>query len=228
MFDLIEKITTALNRELGPDELREGDIISLTQSDAIITEIDDDQISVALEDGGETSVERAPQYVARRIPDSLEYWIFLSLSRGDPITCYALEKQCWKCKQYGYAIALETGNCLVTDGPSVFRYGGVRRQLREFFAGRPDVRKRFGRVTKRFSKSDGSSGLSQGCPDCDVIWGAFHLRELLENSLVNADESLKSGKMIIAFDLEVERLFEEGHVPERTTEGESRSNAHHQ
>src|SRR5882757_7383637 len=143
MFHLIEKLTMPLYKEIEPDELREGDIISLSQADAAITEIDDDQIAVTLEDGSEINIEWVPQYVARRIPDNLEYWIFLSLSSGDPITCYMLEKQCWKCKQYGYAVVLETGNCLVTDGPSIFRYGAVRRQLREFFAGRSDIRKRF-------------------------------------------------------------------------------------
>ena len=169
-----------------------------------------------------------PQYVARRIPDNLEYWIFLSLSSGEPITCYALEKQCWKCKQYGHAVALETGNCLITDGPSIFRYGGIRRQLREFFARRPDVRKRFGRVTKRFSKSIGLSELSQGCPDCDVIWGAFHLRELFENDLANHDASLKAGTMIFAFDLEIERLFDETQIPEHTPKPERISYVNHQ
>src|SRR6266566_28587 len=159
MFDLIEKFTTAFNKELQPEQLREGDLISLSQADAVITEIDDDQIAVTLEDGSEINIEWVPQYVARRIPDNLEYWIFLSLSSGEPITCYALEKQCWKCEQYGHAVALETGNCLITDGPSIFRYGGIRRQLREFFALRPDIRKRFGRVTKRFSKSVGHSEL---------------------------------------------------------------------
>jgi hypothetical protein len=174
------------------------------------------------------NIDWAPQFVARRIPDNLEYWIFLSLSNGEPITCYLLRKQCWKCKQYGFAVVLETGSCLITDGPSVFRYGGFRRQLRDFFATRPEVRARFGRVTKRFSKSVGHSELSQGCPDCDVIWGAFHLRELFEENLADYEASLKSGRMVIAFDLELERLFDEGQVPDRTSKLESLAHADHQ
>jgi hypothetical protein len=62
----------------------------------------------------------------------------------------------------------------------------------------------------------GRSELSQGCPDCDVIWGAFHLRELFENELANYDASLKTGTMIFAFELEIERLFDETQIPEHT------------
>jgi|SRR5581483_5400150 len=215
MFRLIEKLTLPFHKELAPEEIQAGDIVKLEQFDVIITEVENDGFFVSLEDGSETTLEWKPRFVSRRIPDELEYWIFLALSRGDPIVCYAIEKQCWKCKGFGFAVALETGGHLITEGESVFRYGGIRRQLREFFADRPDVRARFGRVHRRYSKTVTQKTLSQGCPDCDSLWGEFHLTELFTDYFANQDESLNAGIMIFAFEVDLERLFDEGEIPAR-------------
>ncbi|HZS45967.1 MAG TPA: hypothetical protein VFC63_12760 [Blastocatellia bacterium] len=228
LMKLFEAITDPFNREVQPNELRAGDIIALPHENVIISDIEDDQITVTFENGSESGIEWKPQMVVRRIPDNLDYWIFISLTRGDSINCYALEKHCWKCKQFGYVMALETGNCLITDGPDIFRYPGVRRQLREFFAERPDVRTRFGRVRKRFSKTRRQEVLSQGCPDCDAIWGDFHISELFTSCLNDLEASLSAGSVVFAFELQLERLFDEGEIPQPKPEAETGVYAHPQ
>ena len=215
MFETITAVTTPFAQQLPHRSLRCGDLIKASGMECVVAEIYGDGISVRLPDGSECGLEPEAQFVVRRVPDHLEEWVFLSLLDGEPIRCDALENRCWKCGFVGRAVALRVGTYLVTDGRSVFRYPGVRRQLREFFAARPDVRAKFGAVKKRFSRTTGRSDLSQGCAECDALWGAFPLGELYRSYVTEADECAAGGKLIPAFEVEIARLFEEGELPQR-------------
>jgi len=174
MFRLIEKLTMPRTRRLSPTNCVRVISSASPKPMQFITEINDDQISVTLEDGSEINIEWVPQYVARRIPDSLEYWIFLSLSkrRSDHLLMRS-KSNAGSVSNMVTQWFWKLGTVWSPMDRASFVMEGFGVSCANSSQGCPDVRKRFGRVTKRFSRSSGRSELSQGCPDCDVIWGAF-------------------------------------------------------
>jgi hypothetical protein len=214
LFSLIEKISLLYEKEVAFDELNCGDLIILpeTKQKAVIVELTDEWGDVITEKSTEASFGNAPQHVIRKIPIALEDWLIWALRDDIPIRGFLMRSRCWKCQEFGWAFFLVTEQMLVTDGESVFKYPGVRRQLREFFAMRLDVRADFGRVTKRFSKTVGRKYLSQGCPKCDALWGNFPLSEEANDYLLDWEEfpnDLDHSQLKHAFTLDLYRLFDE-------------------
>lgn len=215
VFEAIEPHTQDCNRTLSLDELRSGDIIEVDGERGIITDIDGDWISVLGEDGQEMSLDLEDQFVIKRSPDQIENWIFFSIEWDQPIFFYLMVRSCWKCGFAGWATAVEVEGYLVADAQSLFRYPGARRQMREFFDKYPDLKAGFGAVKKRFSKTTGETKLSQGCARCDALWGEFPLTEDFRSYLVDLAYGARSAHIIPMFELDINRLFDEGETPQR-------------
>jgi conjugative relaxase-like TrwC/TraI family protein len=210
VFEAIEPHTQDCNRTLPLIELRRGDIIEIYEGRGIITEIDDDGISVIAEDGEEGSLALEEQFVIKRSPDQIEDWIFLSLEQGEPIHVYLMKMACGECGFVGWAVVLRVEGCRIINARRFFHYPGVRRQLREFFAAHPDMRAGFGAVKDRFSKTTGETDLSQGCAKCDALWDLLPLNEEFRSHIVALPYSVESGHIIPIFEVEISRLFDEG------------------
>src|SRR5262249_28225518 len=210
----IEPHTQDCNRMLPLIELRRGDIIEIYEGRGIITEIDDDGISILDEDGQEGGLALEEQFVIKRSPDQIEDWIFLSLEQGEPIHVYLMKMACGECGFVGWAVVLRVEGYRIIDARSLFHYPGVRRQLREFFAAHPEMRAGFGAVKDRFSKITGQTDLSQGCAKCDALWDLLPLHEEFRSCVVALPYSVGSRHIIPIFEVEISRLFDEGEAPQ--------------
>jgi len=220
LFNFVEKVCEPHDQVVEFEELFCGDLIEFqdgerTGETAVVIEKECDGAVVMAKDGEMIGVGVEPQFTVRKAPEELEDWLIMALEEGGAVRGFLMLYNCWnkKCAAPGWALFLHaSSNMLITDGSSIFRYPGVRRQLEEYLSTRSDVRAGFGKVKERFSKSLNRKYLSQGCPSCDGLWGDFPLRqravayvgewEVLPNGI--DDSSLK-----YAFTLDPLRLFEE-------------------
>jgi hypothetical protein len=220
LFDLVEKIGEPYEQVVEFEELVRGDLIEFQEGErigenAVVIEKECDGAVVMAEDGVRIWVGVEPQFALRKAPDELEDWLIMALESGGPVRGFLMLYHCWnkKCADPGWALFLHTPfDILITDGSSIFRYPGVRRQLGEYLATRSDVRAAFGRVKERFSKTLGRKYLSQGCPCCDGLWGDHPLRQralAYFGEWQGLPNDVDDSRLKYAFTIDPSRLFEE-------------------
>ncbi|HLO68941.1 MAG TPA: DUF5710 domain-containing protein [Holophaga sp.] len=164
-------------------------------------------------DAGENPETMAPAWLvtARRLQRALQVLL--------------IELDCWKCGQPAYAVVQELqlhegeeedlpdglldgggissgpkGTLVLLDGGSV-AHPCVAEQLAGFVERNPAFKGRIATFKARFSRTVGRAYPSQGCPNCDALWGDFPLSDLTCDFLEDIhEERYGEGGVLKAFE----------------------------